>query len=294
MESTVQDPPTEEPMSLLDKPTPSRDEVEMAAKALAAAVTRVTSGPGAHLTVRRPTVTPRVLSVTLLSPCQDFLTDYHMIRPAVQGEERPVGLPSAFLPLDGVGTLLRKRSMTLHVAPYRGGSEGLSRLTPLSSPSSSSKWLKGKGSKGSESNRNHSSVPLNDECHVSTLGEERSFIVSVFCKAPLMTHTPKKSSALTEIGLRDGGNGEDSDVIHNGARGLVVRLLDESTAHTLVLHVAASELQRVCALEEPSLLMDMNSLNEDSLNRPPLDSLSKGLRSIFGGDDIQVTLLNST
>ena len=261
----------------------------MAAVALAAAVTHITPGPGGHLTAMRPKVTPRVLSVTLLSADQDFLTDYRLIRTAMPGEERPVGLPSAFIPLDGVGALLRKRSIVLHPTPYRGGSGGLPHVTPSSSPSSSSKWLRGRGSKkGSVSSGSAIAVP-DSQCDLNPLGAGRSFVVSVFCKATSTTHTAKRTSALSGTGL----DNDENDVISNAAKGLVIRLQDE-TPHVLVLHVAASELQRVCALEEPSLLTDMNSLKECSLNKPRLDSLSKGLRSIFDGDDMQVIFLYST
>lgn len=57
----------------------------------------------------------KVFNVELLAPNKGYLTEYDQVKPALSSDsaERPVGYPSAFLPLDTCGYALYRRGMTI-------------------------------------------------------------------------------------------------------------------------------------------------------------------------------------
>ena len=320
---------TEEMLSIDEE-----DEDEKArADALALTVTASMQGPGARMTKNRSMApaSKSTLCVELLPSGKDFVADYKLVKVAPVKEERPVGLPAAFIPLDVVGELLLRKVVGLVCKPYLGAVDSIGPAAGSSGGLGSAKGtngsekgdVSGKGSsKGSSrkdminsgkdiSGRDISGQDMSEKhggqgglsghsgkdgksLNGLTGGKKRKrrlkdktkeYQVSIHAKAPVSS---------TEVHGSDGGGGDfekgsTGEHMVNGAKGLVVRLYDQETAETLVLHIAASELQRVCVSHGAALLLgDMNGVKSESDARPPLPPLSKGLQSMIAVDDLKV------
>jgi hypothetical protein len=159
--------------------------------------------------------------------------------------------------------VLERRVMGLVCKPYKGNSDTISseRRVDFVSQESGRKIGGGKRDKRSESEKRK--------------GEKDS-----------MTATDFQVSIYAKSGLKG------SDKMVNGARGLVVKLYNQDSGETMVLHIAASELQRVCGNRE--LLGEMNRVKSESDSRPSLDPLSKGLQTLLEVDELQAQMIHLT
>ena len=289
----------------------SEDEEKKRIESLEASVTATFVGTCARTTRKRSVPKPEsTLCVELLPSGKDYVSDYKLIKIVPVEEERPVGLPAAFIPLDIVGELMLRRVVPLRNKPYTGNADSIHPvvLTPArSTRRESTSKNKNLNSSMKMRSRENSVMKIKDidknidknNIHRNSIkdadknadkivkkkrvfrGKKVDYQVSIHAKAP------------TDSTSRDSSDNDDKNNIHenmiNCAKGLVIRLYNQQSTENLVLHIASSELQRVCESNGANLLLsDMNGVKSESDQRPPLGSLAKGLQSIIKVDELQV------